>query len=294
MPTAIELGVAGVFQVQSLFDAVDLTGVLANGILGAAVARALRLDLVGFLVLGITSGLGGGLMRDTVLQVPPVAFNDPAYLITALIGSAVGYLVPFDSLWARRVLVVADALALGCWSAIGALKAVDAGLAPVPAVLIGLMTAVGGGMVRDILVGRVPAVLGGNTLYAVPAVTGSVVMVVGAGLDAETPAFGAAILITAAFALLARARGWQLPGEAPRLRLPRRATHTSAGRRAGTARTRRRAGAAAVGAGRRAGAAATGARRRAGHHTGAERGHGTGGAGGRGHAGSPAATEESR
>lgn len=208
-------------QLQTLFNAVDLLGVLANGVLGAAVARALRMDLVGFVTLGIISGLGGGLIRDTLLQVPPVALTDPAYLVTALAGALVGYLVPFDGRWSNRALVVADALALGCWSAIGTLKAVHLDLAPIPAVLIGLITAVGGGMVRDVLVGRVPAVFGGNTLYAVPAVTGSVVMVVGALLGWEALAFGVTILVTAGFALLARARGWQLPGEAPRLALPR-------------------------------------------------------------------------
>ncbi|MGC5628026.1 trimeric intracellular cation channel family protein [Georgenia sp. Z1344] len=206
---------------QALFDAVDLLGVLANGVLGAAVARALRMDLVAFVTLGIISGLGGGLIRDTLLQVPPVALAEPAYLGTALAGALIGYLVPFDGRWSNRVLVVADALALGCWSAIGTLKAVHLGLAPIPAVLIGLITAVGGGMVRDVLVGRVPAVFGGNTLYAVPAVTGSIVMVVGATIEQEAIAFAVAILVTAGFALLARSRGWQLPGEAPRLALPR-------------------------------------------------------------------------
>lgn len=206
---------------QALFDAVDLLGVLANGVLGAAVARAMRMDLVAFVTLGIISGLGGGLIRDTLLQVPPVALDHPAYLPTALAGALVGYLVPFDGRWTNRALVVADALALGCWSAIGSLKAAQVGLAPVPAILIGLITAVGGGMVRDVLVGRTPAVFGGNTLYAVPAVTGSVVMVVGELLGLEALAFGVAIVVTAAFALVARARGWQLPGEAPRLALPR-------------------------------------------------------------------------
>lgn len=206
-------------DLRSAFDVVDLLGVLTNGILGAAVARSMRFDLVGFLVLGVISGLGGGLLRDTLLQVPPVALHDAAYLPTALVGAVVGYLMTFEGRWAGRSLMVADALALGCWAATGTVKAHHAGLAPIPSVLLGLITAVGGGMVRDILVGRPPAVFGGNTLYAVPALVGSVIVLVGAVLDVETLAFALAIVVTAVFALLARWRGWQLPGEAPRLAL---------------------------------------------------------------------------
>ncbi|MBD4567083.1 trimeric intracellular cation channel family protein, partial [Xanthomonas citri pv. citri] len=77
-------------------DLVDLLGVLTNGILGGVVARQLRMDLVGFVVLAIVSGLGGGMLRDTLLQQGfPVALTNPAYLTSALAGALIAYLLVF-------------------------------------------------------------------------------------------------------------------------------------------------------------------------------------------------------
>jgi uncharacterized membrane protein YeiH len=89
--------------VQKLLRALDLSGVAANAMLGGAVARAERLDPVGFVVLAIMLGVGGGMIRDTLLQHgPPVALTDYAYLVTALAAAAVAIVIRFEgALWER-------------------------------------------------------------------------------------------------------------------------------------------------------------------------------------------------
>lgn len=197
------------------FDAVDLTGVLANAILGGVVARGLKLDAVGFGFLAVITALGGGLLRDTLLNVgQPVALTNPLYLVVALAGATIAYWVPMHWRWTRVALTIADGLSLGCWAATGTSKALDAGLTWLPAMLIGLVTAVGGGMIRDLLVGRIPAVFGGNTLYATGALIGSAIMVVAWNLGHASWGMAVSIVVVASLTVLARRFAWKLPGPA--------------------------------------------------------------------------------
>jgi uncharacterized membrane protein YeiH len=190
----------------------DLTGVLTNAALGGVIARSARLDPVGFVTLAILSGLGGGIIRDTLLQHgTPVALTDYAYFLTAMAGAAITLLVKVEGQVWDRVWPLIDALALGCWAAAGAQKTLAIGLGWLPALLLGTTTAVGGGFVRDIVLRRVPGILGGNTLYATCALAASAVMV---GLyRAEHPTVGAvaATLTGGGLCLLARWQHWGLP-----------------------------------------------------------------------------------
>lgn len=190
----------------------DLTGVLANAVLGGVIARSARLDVVGFATLAILSGLGGGIIRDTLLQHgTPIALTDYWYVLTALAGAAIAFLVKVQGRIWDRVWPLVDALALGCWAAAGAQKTLALGLGWLPAVLLGTLTAVGGGFVRDIVLRRVPGILGGNTLYATCALAASAVMV---GLyQSHHPTMGAvaATLVGAGLCLLARWQHWVLP-----------------------------------------------------------------------------------
>lgn len=198
--------------VQDLFTGIDLTGVLANAVLGGVIARAERLDPVGFVTLAILSGLGGGLIRDTLLQHgTPVALTDPAYIPTALAGAAIAFFLAVEGRLWNHAFPFVDALALGCWAATGAQKTLADGLYWLAALLLGTITAVGGGMTRDIFLRRVPQIFGGNTLYATSAVLASGVMVVLYKLG--RPSFGLvlATVTGAALTLLARWRGWELP-----------------------------------------------------------------------------------
>lgn len=197
---------------QELFRWVDLTGVLANAVLGGVVARGERLDPIGFGTLAILSGLGGGLIRDTLLQHgPPAALVDDTYIVTALAGAAVAFFLHVEGRLWDRCFPIVDALALGCWAAAGAQKTLSVGLGWLPAVLLGTITAVGGGMVRDVVLRRIPAIFGGNTLYASAAVLASGTLVVVTGAGYPSVAVVAATLTGAAVCLLARWRGWQLP-----------------------------------------------------------------------------------
>lgn len=194
------------------FRGIDLTGVFANAMLGGVLAREQRLDPVGFASLAILSGLGGGLIRDTLLQHgTPIALTDYAYVLTALVGAAVAFVVPLAGKTWDRTFPVVDALALGCWAAAGAQKTLGVGLGWLPAVLLGTITAVGGGMVRDVVLRRIPAIFGGNTLYATCAVVASAIMVVLYELGHAQLGLVVSTLTGAALVLLARWRDWRLP-----------------------------------------------------------------------------------
>ncbi|MFU8946940.1 trimeric intracellular cation channel family protein [Mycetocola zhadangensis] len=205
--------------VNQIIRFVDLAGVLANAILGGIAARSARLDIVGFVILAVMSGLGGGLIRDTLLQQgPPVALTDPAYLVLAITGAVIAFFVPFRGRWSLRSLILLDALAVGCWAAVGAQKTLDAGLGWLPAIVMGIITAVGGGAVRDVMLLRIPRIFGGNTLYATSALVSSIEMVVLSKLG--LPSLGSAVAMAsgAVLSLLARRYGWTLPTE---IRIPR-------------------------------------------------------------------------
>jgi uncharacterized membrane protein YeiH len=204
--------------------AIDLAGVFVNAVLGGVVAREFRMDPVGFVSLAILSGLGGGLIRDVLLQHgPPVALTDTRYVIVALVGALVVFLIPLRArIWSVTYPIV-DALALGTWAVVGAEKTLGVGLSWLPAILLGTLSAVGGGALRDLAVNRTPAIFGGNTLYATCAVaaSGTVVVFTRYGLAPQGELAG--IVIGSGWCLLARWRGWRLgQGPTPEYYLTRR------------------------------------------------------------------------
>ena len=217
------------FDPTPVFQAVDLGGVLANGVLGGVLARRLGFDAVGFVVLALISGLGGGMLRDTLLQMgAPVALTNPAYLACALLGALIAFLVDVRGRITRRGLLLADALALGCWSATGTSKALWVGLPWLSAILLGIVTAVGGGMIRDLVVREVPSVFGG-TLYASVALLASAWMAVATWWQLPNVGMAGAIVLAASMALAARRFGWHLPDATDlRAKIPRRRREGSA------------------------------------------------------------------
>ena len=202
-------------SLPDLFRFIDLTGVFLNGIIGGRLARQKRFDAVGFAVLAIMSALGGGMVRDTLLQAgPPVALTDPYYLGTALVGALIAFLWKLDSRLASRMIVVADGIVLGTWAATGAGKTLALGFGIMPAIMLGMITAVGGGMIRDVSAGNVPMVFGGNNLYATPAAVASVVMVIFSFQDLQMLGMLAATIVGSSFTVVAHWRKWQLPTNA--------------------------------------------------------------------------------
>ncbi|WP_228942373.1 MULTISPECIES: trimeric intracellular cation channel family protein [unclassified Nocardioides] len=190
----------------------DLLGIFVFAISGALVAVRKDLDVFGVIVLAGVTGLGGGFLRDVLIgAVPPAALADWRYLLVPLAAGLVTFVHHPALGRMERLVTVFDAFGLSLFCVAGALKALDYGLGPLPAALLGMATGVGGGMVRDVLAGRVPVVFRGE-LYAIPALAGGAVAVVGVRADLPTVAVsvaGAAVCL--AWRLLAVWRGWQAP-----------------------------------------------------------------------------------
>ena len=190
----------------------DFLGTFAFAISGALVAVRHRLDLFGVLVLSFAAAAAGGITRDVLLgATPPVALVDWRYLGMALVAGLLTFYRHADVERFRNPVQVSDAVGLALFAVVGASKALTAGVGPVGAVLLGVLTGVGGGIVRDVLVAQVPAVLQ-RELYAVAALAGAIVLV--AGRMADLPAAPAAIAgAVTCFGLrwMAIRRGWRLP-----------------------------------------------------------------------------------
>ena len=125
------------------------------------------------LVLAGTTGLGGGFLRDVLIDAtPPAALADWRYLLVPVAAGLITFVFHPALGRLERVVNVFDAAGLGLFCVTGALKALEYGLGPVPAALMGMVTGIGGGMARDLLAGRVPVVFS-SELYATPALAGA-------------------------------------------------------------------------------------------------------------------------
>ena len=160
--------------------ALDLVGVFAFAVSGGLVAVRKRLDLVGVLVLAWLAGLGGGMIRDVLIgAVPPVGVSDWRQMSAAALAGLLTFVLHPRFARISRLVRVLDAAGLAFFAVGGSLKALGVGVTPVTAVVVGVITAVGGGALRDVLAGQVPEVLR-RELYALPALLGSTIVVVAA------------------------------------------------------------------------------------------------------------------
>ena len=195
-----------------LLVAVDLAGIFVVAISGALVAVRKGFDLFGALVLAGTTGLGGGFLRDVLIDAtPPAALADWRYLVVPVVAGLLTF--SFHPTLGRmeRGINVFDAFGLSLFCVTGALKAVEFGLGPVPAALMGMVTGIGGGMVRDLLAGRPPVVFNSN-LYATPALVGAVVAV---GLDRTSLPLIVVVVAGAGVCLVLRLLAMVLDWRAP-------------------------------------------------------------------------------
>lgn len=161
-----------------LLYALDLGGTLVFALSGGFRAAKHELDLLGVLVLAVATGVGGGLIRDVLLgENPPAAFRDEWYLAVCIAGGiAVFFAAPrIAARW--NWVMVADAIGLGLFAAMGAVKAQTYGLGPIGVVMMGGLTATGGGVIRDLLVRELPAVIH-KGFYATAALAGGLSVVV--------------------------------------------------------------------------------------------------------------------
>jgi uncharacterized membrane protein YeiH len=197
---------------ETLVLALDLIGTFVFALSGAMAAVRHRLDIFGVLVLAFTAGSAGGITRDLLIgAVPPAAIGDWRYVVASVVAGLVTFWGYRTIHRVRDALLVFDALGLAVFAVSGTLKALAFGAQPIAAVLLGMVTGIGGGMLRDVLVGQIPTVLRAE-LYAVAALAGASVVVVGQVLEIRVvpvAIIGAALCF--GLRLMALRRGWELP-----------------------------------------------------------------------------------
>ena len=197
---------------ETLLLVLDLIGTFVFALSGATAGVKHRLDLFGVLALSYAAGNAGGITRDLLIgAVPPAAISDWRYLVVSLLAGIVTFwrLSTIDRL--RSPVLVFDAAGLALFAVAGAQKALAFGLNPVMAALLGMLTGVGGGMARDMLLAEIPMVLRAD-LYAVAALAGGAVVVIGTRLSLPSTAVtivGAVLCFALRF--MAIRRGWHLP-----------------------------------------------------------------------------------
>ncbi|WP_442575743.1 trimeric intracellular cation channel family protein [Microbacterium sp. F51-2R] len=177
----------------------DLTAVGLGGVQGALYASGFqgqrRLDLLGVAIIGIVMGMGGGLIRDLLLNVAPATLQSNWYLITATLAALVGMLLANLFRRLNGVIVALDAVVIGLFGAFGTSKALTLGFPFVPAVFVGVCAAVGGGILRDMLMGLPTAIMHVGSLYAVAAGAGCLTL-------AALNTFGVDIVVAAVIGIV--------------------------------------------------------------------------------------------
>jgi uncharacterized membrane protein YeiH len=176
---------------RDLILALSLAGTFVFGLSGGLAAVRAQLDIVGLVALAAVVGLAGGITRDLLIGVPPAAFRDWIYLVVAGGAGVVTFFAHPRLARLEREIEVLDAAGLSLFCVTGATTALNDGVAAVPAVVVGVITAVGGGLLRDVLVGRVPMVFH-EDLYAIPALVGATIVTVAYELGGTGPAFAIA------------------------------------------------------------------------------------------------------
>jgi uncharacterized membrane protein YeiH len=172
----------------ALILVLNLAGTFVFGLSGGLAAVRAKLDLFGVVVLAAVVGLAGGITRDVLIGTPPATFRDWRYLAAAAAAGIVCFFGGRALERAERSVMIFDALGLGLFAVTGATKALQFGLGPVQAILLGTITGVGGGMLRDVLLRQVPTVLR-EGLYAIPALLGATVLVVAQQAGSTNPVF---------------------------------------------------------------------------------------------------------
>lgn len=196
----------------SLPYVLDLAGTFVFALSGAMAGVKRKLDLFGVLVLSFVAANTGGIIRDILIgAVPPGAINDWHYLGVSLVAGLVTFYFPSAIIQRWNPVLLFDAAGLALFAVSGAHKALVYGLNPVMATLLGMLTGIGGGMARDVLLAEIPTVLRSD-LYAVAALVGAAIVVIANMLHLPS---GLAALVGAALCfglrVLAIRQGWQLP-----------------------------------------------------------------------------------
>jgi uncharacterized membrane protein YeiH len=190
----------------------DLIGTFVFAISGAASGVKSRLDVFGVTVLAFVAGNAGGMIRDVLIgAVPPAVLSNWRYVAASLIAGVATFFCYPSVTRVQRIVLLFDAAGLATFAVSGTQRALAFGVNPVAAALLGMVTGIGGGMMRDLLVNEIPVVLRAE-LYAVAALAGAAVVVVGHLLHwppLPTTVAGAGVCFL--MRLIAIRRGWSLP-----------------------------------------------------------------------------------
>lgn len=196
-----------------MLSVLEFLGIVAFAASGALAGVRVRLDVFGVIVLGVTTALGGGIMRDVLLGIqPPTSLRTWPFLATSAAAAlAVFFFHPQVSML-RKPMLVADAIGLGLFATSGTVIALRAGTPVYAACLIGMTSGIGGGAIRDLLVREIPEVLRPGIIYALAALLGAVVVGVGHELRwPEVPVAVGATVLVVVVRLLALWRKWNAP-----------------------------------------------------------------------------------
>jgi uncharacterized membrane protein YeiH len=195
--------------------ALNLAGTFVFGLSGGIAGVRRRLDAFGVVVLAVAVGMAGGIVRDLLIGRPPETFRDWRYLAAAGGAGVITFLAPRPVERSERRIDVLDAAGLALFCVAGASTALDFHVRPFQAVVLGAITGIGGGMLRDILVNEIPEVLRGG-LYAVPALLGATVVVVASKAGSQStvyPLLG--MLVCFGVRMVALRRDVNLPSDLP-------------------------------------------------------------------------------
>jgi uncharacterized membrane protein YeiH len=198
--------------VEAFVHILDLGGTFVFAISGAVAAVNRRLDIFGILVLSFVAGNFGGIGRDVLIgAVPPAALTDGRYLLVSVLAGIITFFLYAGVDKMRSPVLLFDAAGLAFFAVAGTQKAITFGLSPVMAALLGMLTGIGGGMTRDVLLTEIPQVLRSD-LYAVAALAGASIVVIGNMLGLS---YGVSALAGGALCfglrLMAIKYGWHLP-----------------------------------------------------------------------------------
>lgn len=190
----------------------DLLGTFFFAISGSLLAARRGFDVIGSLLLGSLTGLGGGVIRDVILGVTPNAFANPVYLAPPVVAAVLVYFLFGAVARFPRTLLVFDGGGLALFCITGTVIALERGANPIAAGVLGVTTAVGGGLLRDVVANRDPQLFDPHDLYAVPAMLGAAIIVVVWSVGGYNPWTEAAVAaLVFAFRMLSLRFHWHVP-----------------------------------------------------------------------------------
>lgn len=194
------------------FAVLDLIGVFLNALMGGLVARRMKFDAVVFMLLAIISGMAGGMLRDAMIgDTPATALQNPFYIGTALAGALVAFFIPLSGTAWELFRFHCDMVIVGVWSATGAVTAYNADVTWFGCVLMGVLTATGGMVIREVLIGQIPSILVSQQFYVVPGVVSSISVLLFYHLGWETPGLIVGAALGFALGVAAYWAGWHVP-----------------------------------------------------------------------------------